>query len=95
MAPGLAVRRASAGDIERLVRVHVRCWQETYRGLGLGALLLDAAIGSRAASLWVAAANSRAIGFYRRFGFAPDGAADVLPEWEDLPEIRMVRPAQG
>ncbi|WP_311381148.1 hypothetical protein [Arthrobacter sp. ISL-85] len=41
-----------------------------------------------------AAGKSRAIGFYRRFGFHPDGAEDVLPDWEDLPEIRMVRPAQ-
>lgn len=47
-----------------------------------------------AASLWVAAGNSRAIGFYRRFGFEPDAAQDVLPDWENLPEIRMVRPAQ-
>jgi len=56
--------------------------------------LLEAAIGSRAASLWVAAGNSRAIGFYRHFGFEPDGARDVLTDWEDLPEIRMVRPSQ-
>lgn len=173
MAAGLSVRKAGAGDVERLAQVHVQCWQETYRGmvsdafleaadpadrlrlwrhlldrpdpadawvacdggtvvgfagssllpapgspeghrppssgdlelwglyllashqgLGLGGRLLDAALGTKAASLWVAAGNSRAIGFYRRFGFEPDGAEDVLPGWEDLPEIRMVRPVQ-
>ncbi|MFF2346611.1 GNAT family N-acetyltransferase [Pseudarthrobacter sp. NPDC058119] len=173
MAAGLAVRRAVAADVGRLARVHVRCWQETYRGMlsdaflaavdpadrlglwqhlldrpdpadawvacdggtvvgfagsrrlpatgspeghpppasgdlelwglyllashqgrGLGARLLDAAIGQSAASLWVAAGNNRAIGFYRHFGFAADGARDVLADWEDLPEIRMVRPSQ-
>ncbi|UKA67457.1 GNAT family N-acetyltransferase [Arthrobacter sp. FW306-05-C] len=171
--PALTVRRAGPGDVERLAQVHVRCWQETYRGmlsdaflasvdpagrlrlwrhlldrpepaeawvacdggtvvgfsgarrlpapgspeghpppssgdlelwglyllashqgLGLGGRLLEAAIGTSAASLWVAAGNKRAIGFYRRFGFEPDGAEDVLADWENLPEIRMVRPAQ-
>ncbi|MDT0171062.1 GNAT family N-acetyltransferase [Pseudarthrobacter sp. BRE9] len=173
MESGLAVRRAVAGDIERLAQVHVRCWQETYRGmlsdaflaavdpadrlrlwrhlldrpepaaawvacdggtvvgfagarllpapgspeghpppasgdlelwglyllvshqgLGLGRGLITAALGNRPASLWVAAGNGRAIDFYRRFGFEPDGARDVLADWEDLPEIRMVRQAQ-
>jgi ribosomal protein S18 acetylase RimI-like enzyme len=168
----LEVRRAAAFDVERLAEVHVRCWQETYRGmlsdgflasrspedrvalwrhlleaaepahawvaaddgtvvgfagirrepgaashsfappssgdlelwglyllashqgLGLGRRLLVAALGDEAASLWVAADNQRAIGFYRHFGFAPDGAADVIPEWEGLREIRMVRDGQ-
>lgn len=166
------MRRALASDVEQLAEVHVRCWQETYRGmlsegflasrdprsrlelwrhlleaaepadawvasdggtvvgfagtrreagaashgfgppssgelelwglyllashqgLGLGRRLLVAALGSEAASLWVAADNQRAIGFYRHFGFEPDGAADVIPEWEDLREIRMVRGGQ-
>jgi ribosomal protein S18 acetylase RimI-like enzyme len=173
LALALTVRRASAGDVEALAEVHVRCWQETYRGLlsqeflaaqhsgtrlplwrhllesaepaeawvasdggrivgfagirrepgasshgfeppssgdlelwglyllashqglGLGRRLLEAALGGEAASLWVAAHNARAIGFYGHFGFAPDGAADVIPEWENLREIRMVRPEQG
>jgi ribosomal protein S18 acetylase RimI-like enzyme len=167
------VRRAIASDVERLAVVHVRCWQETYRGmlsdqflaaqgpetrlplwrhlleaaepahawvasddgtvvgfagarrepagvswhdfpppssgdlelwglyllashqgLGLGRRLLEAALGRSTASLWVAADNARAIAFYRHFGFVPDGAADVIPDWENLREIRMVRPEQ-
>jgi ribosomal protein S18 acetylase RimI-like enzyme len=169
----LTVRRAVAGDVERLAEVHVRCWQETYggmlsreflasqnpssrlplwrhlleaaepapvwvasdggtivgfagirrdpgasshgfappsyggtelwglyllashQGLGLGRRLLQAALGGEAASLWVAADNARAISFYGHFGFAADGAADVIPEWENLREIRMVRPEQA
>ncbi|HET7782160.1 MULTISPECIES: GNAT family N-acetyltransferase [Micrococcaceae] len=66
----------------------------SHQGLGLGRRLLAAALGNEAASLWVAADNQRAIGFYRHFGFEPDGAADVIPGWEDLREIRMVRGGQ-
>lgn len=169
----LSVRRAVPADVERLADVHVRCWQETYRGmlsdaflaavdpadrlalwhhlldrpepaevwaacddgmvvgfagvrnlpapgspdghplrasgdlelwglyvlashqgLGLGRRLLEAALGARAASLWVAADNGRAIGFYSRFGFVPDGAEDTIADWENLRDIRMVRPVQ-
>jgi ribosomal protein S18 acetylase RimI-like enzyme len=67
----------------------------SHQGLGLGRRLLEAALGSAAASLWVAADNDRAIAFYRRFRFEPDGAEDVIPSWENLREIRMVRPAQS
>ncbi|TQJ69395.1 ribosomal protein S18 acetylase RimI-like enzyme [Arthrobacter sp. SLBN-100] len=67
----------------------------SHQGLGLGRRLLEAALGDEPASLWVAAHNAPAISFYRHFGFAPDGAADVIPEWENLREIRMVRPRQA
>ncbi|WP_235564340.1 GNAT family N-acetyltransferase [Arthrobacter sp. Soil762] len=166
----LSVRRAVSADVERLAAVHVRCWQETYRGmlsdaflaavdpagrlalwhqlldrpnpaevwaacddgtvvgfagarrlpapgspaghpppssgdlelwglyllashqrLGLGCRLLEAALGNNAASLWVAAGNTKAVGFYERLGFAPDGAEDRVADWEDVHEIRMIR----
>jgi len=67
---------------------------ESHQGKGLGRRLLEAALDGEAASLWVATDNARAISFYGHFGFAPDGAADVIPEWENLREIRMVRPRQ-
>jgi len=67
----------------------------SHQGLGLGRRLLEAALDGNAASLWVATGNGRAIGFYSHFGFAPDGAADVIPDWENLREIRMVRPGQA
>ncbi|MCU1412540.1 MAG: hypothetical protein JWR04_3247 [Rhodoglobus sp.] len=60
-------------------------------GSGSGRALLEAAIGDRPAFLWVARDNARAIAFYRRNGFEPDGAEGVFEEWENLAEIRMVR----
>jgi ribosomal protein S18 acetylase RimI-like enzyme len=47
-----------------------------HHGSGAGQALLDAALGDRPAYLWVAADNPRAQAFYRRNGFAADGARD-------------------
>lgn len=60
-------------------------------GSGLGLRLLDAAIGDRPASLWVLERNPRARAFYERNGFAPDGTTELLPRFENLVEIRLVR----
>lgn len=60
-------------------------------GSGSGQALLDAALGDAPAFLWVAELNPRAIAFYRRNGFEPDGAREVAPQWEGMAEIRMVR----
>lgn len=43
-------------------------------GSGAGQALLDAVLGDRPASLWVAADNPRAHSFYGRNGFVADGA---------------------
>lgn len=43
-------------------------------GTGAGQGALDSVLGGRPASLWVAADNPRAHGFYRRNGFVADGA---------------------
>jgi GNAT superfamily N-acetyltransferase len=68
--------------------------RSTY-GTGLGAALLKAALGDSAAYLWVLEDNPRARAFYRKSGFRPDGARKLLPpDWYELPEIRMVRPAK-
>lgn len=62
-------------------------------GTGLGAALMRAAIGDSPAYLWVAEGNPRALAFYLKHGFRPDGKRGQLPpEWESLPEFRMVRP---
>lgn len=65
----------------------------TYRavhGLGAGAALLDAVLEpATSAGLWVADPNPRAQPFYRRHGFAPDGASNAE---HGVREIRMVRP---
>lgn len=61
-------------------------------GSGLGTALLRAAVGDLPAYLWVLEANPRARAFYAKNGFQPDGTRKLLsPEWEALPEIRMVR----
>ena len=61
-------------------------------GTGAGSALLQAVIHStQSAALWVADPNPRAQAFYRKHGFAADGAA----RFEDgVREIRMVRDVQ-
>ena len=46
----------------------------SHYGSGAGQLLLDAAVGEGGAYLWIADENPRALAFYRRHGFVPDGA---------------------
>ena len=60
-------------------------------GNGSGQALLDATIQDRPCFVWVAELNPRAIAFYHRNGFEPDGAREVAEQWENLAEIRMVR----
>jgi len=63
-------------------------------GSGLGAALLNAALGTSAAYLWVLEANPRARAFYAKHGFQPDGERKLLPaDWHELPEIRLARQA--
>lgn len=58
-------------------------------GSGAGQALLDAVLGDRPASLWVAAENPRAQAFYRRNGFRADGAES---SFGPIPRtVRMVR----
>mgnify|MGYP003397574737 FL=1 len=68
---------------------------EAQHGTGLGQALLEAALGERAASLWVLAENPRAHAFYTRNGFFADGAEKVDPQWGNVPEVRLVRTAQS
>ena len=46
-----------------------------FYGSGVGQQLLDRAVDSLPAYLWMAADNPRAAAFYRRNGFTPDGTA--------------------
>jgi GNAT superfamily N-acetyltransferase len=58
-------------------------------GTGAGPALLEAVLDpEEPAALWVADPNPRAQAFYRKHGFAADGAAQVQG---GVPEIRMVR----
>lgn len=48
----------------------------SHYGTGAGQSLLDAAIGQQGAYLWMANGNARALSFYERNGFTPDGETD-------------------
>jgi GNAT superfamily N-acetyltransferase len=61
-------------------------------GSGAGQALLDAALGSSPAFLWVAADNPRPHAFYRRNGFTPDGTKELYPLLGvDVEVVRLVR----
>lgn len=63
-----------------------------YQGTGTGQALLDAVLTDEPAYLWVASDNPRAHSFYRRNGFAADGAEHTeVFLGEDLHEVRLVR----
>jgi ribosomal protein S18 acetylase RimI-like enzyme len=93
---GLAVRgpsRARLGlEVARpveLLQVHV---DPALHGSGVGQGLLDLCLApGEPAQLWVWSGNERAIAFFRRNGFAADGASGVDEARSGLVEIRMVR----
>lgn len=61
-------------------------------GNGLGAQLLETVLSGRDALLWVLEGNARAIAFYKKHGFVPDGRIEALADdWAGLREICMVR----
>lgn len=64
----------------------------SHYGSGAGQELVDAAIGTEPAFLWVAEDNPRARAFYARNGFVPDGAVDTHSlAGTPVQAIRMVR----
>ena len=88
-ASGGPSRDADAPTAWELYAINVLA---AHHGSGVADDLLRAVVGQRAASLWVLVGNGRAQAFYRRHGFAPDGATQVH-EGTGTPEIRMVRGA--
>lgn len=65
--------------------------RQDFHGSGAGQALFDAVLPAGPAFLWVAQDNPRAQAFYRRNGFALDGAEDVLEDFGGITESRMVR----
>ncbi|MFG1739486.1 GNAT family N-acetyltransferase [Micromonospora chalcea] len=55
MQSSLTVRSARAEDAAGMARVHVRCWQETYRGLMPDAVLDDPGLLAFRERFWTAA----------------------------------------
>ena len=51
----LIVRPARVQDVARIARVHVRCWQETYRGLMSDGVLDDPGFPAARERMWTAA----------------------------------------
>ncbi|MGD9985170.1 N-acetyltransferase family protein [Pseudonocardia sp.] len=62
-----------------------------HHGGGLGQTLLDEVLDGDPAQLWVLRDNDRAIAFYARNGFAPDGVEFTDPDDPAMVEVRMVR----
>ncbi|MBN9215588.1 MULTISPECIES: GNAT family N-acetyltransferase [unclassified Microbacterium] len=60
-------------------------------GAGIGQALLDGALGSGPAMLWVAKQNPRAIAFYLRNRFRFDGVEQIDPHAPLITDARMVR----
>lgn len=61
------------------------------RGMGIGRALLDEVkAGEPEISLWTFQANTRAIAFYRREGFAEADRTDGQGNDEHLPDVRMI-----
>lgn len=60
-------------------------------GTGAGQELADAVLGQGPASLWVLGTSSRAMAFYSRNGFVPDGTRRPCAYEGAGDEIRMVR----
>ncbi|WP_154096204.1 GNAT family N-acetyltransferase [Microbacterium testaceum] len=63
-----------------------------HHGTGVGPALLEAALGGEPASLWVLDGNDRAVAFYLKHGFRPDGARRDDDRWGDpLHQVRLSR----
>jgi GNAT superfamily N-acetyltransferase len=54
MGTSLIVRPARVQDIAQMARVHVRCWQEAYRGLMSDAVLDDPGLPAARERMWTA-----------------------------------------
>lgn len=65
-------------------------------GSGLAQALAERVIGDRPAFVWVLEDNPRAVAFYTKLGFVPDGARELFEaDGRRVPEIRMVRLTQA
>ena len=65
-----------------------------YYGKGVGHMLMEEALERISAfprvALWVLKDNGRAISFYKKFGFRPDGRKEILTLESPVTEIRRI-----
>jgi hypothetical protein len=81
----LIVRPARVQDVRQMARVHVRCWQETYRGLMPDAVLDDPGFPAARERMWTAVLTGER---YRENRVA-------VAEWDDeLAGIAMSGPPE-
>ncbi|KHL04773.1 GNAT family N-acetyltransferase [Sinomonas humi] len=86
---GAGPARSDAPAPQELYTIYILA--EAY-GSGLSQALADRVLGDSPAFLWVLEENPRAIAFYRKLGFEPDGAREFfVADDQRVPEIRMVR----
>ncbi|BDZ45984.1 GNAT family N-acetyltransferase [Naasia aerilata] len=79
-------------EVASAVQLYVLYLLAAEQGTGTGDELLDAVLpAEQDGTLWVADPNPRAQAFYRRRGFAPDGAERTE---HGVREVRMVRPGR-
>jgi ribosomal protein S18 acetylase RimI-like enzyme len=87
---------AGSGEVAAL-HVDPTCWRQK-----IGAALLDAAHrrlaerGFTRAVLWLLVGNERALHFYQRHGWVPNGRTQTLEVWGVvLEEMQLERPLEG
>ncbi|MEE6273363.1 GNAT family N-acetyltransferase [Georgenia wangjunii] len=88
---GLAQAHAVGPGNVRPLQLSVLYVLRAHQGTGTGQRLLDVAVGDAPCFLWVAEDNPRAIAFYRRNGFEPDGAREIEERWGGVAGVRLVR----
>jgi len=81
----LIVRPARVQDVAQMARVHVRCWQETYRGLMPDAVLDDPGFPAARERMWTEVLTSER---YRRADRAV-GRRSQPPRAGVLPQARL------
>jgi GNAT superfamily N-acetyltransferase len=83
---------ARDADAPREVELYAIYLLAAQHGSGLAQGLIEATLGQRPASLWIAEDNPRARRFYTRNGFEADGARKADPIGDaSISEIRLVR----
>lgn len=88
---GFATAHAAGTEGPRPLCLQALYVRTSEYGQGTAANLLQLAVGDAPCFLWVAKENPRALAFYRKHGFEPDGSTETVAHWGGLTTVRMVR----